>query len=339
MTDPMTPREHDDMRDLLLAGTQRIRPAAGARLLVAAAVAVVVVSGVVGAVATTILTRESPAPVASSPVVVACDAPDPPEAVLPPADVPSPGTTVPLESDPCVTATRDQGVAAWFDETKKTDVGSLRGFQSAGGLQPWTARLDDDRGPCLLLRAAGTDAWTDIACGADGAPARIERLIADGGALRFQIAGDGVVVSYIPWQETQTDPIPPVADGCEPADLPAASLPYAELPAPDAVLTPPPDPCLTAHSLLGSATWLEEHGVDSASVQGFQAVAGIEPWTASLNDGSGSCILLRRDDRNGFADVDCRSDGTAPSVEREVDGAVVRFSNEGGGVEVTVSSR
>jgi len=336
MTDPMTPREHDDMRDLLLAGTQRIRPAAGPRLLVAAAVAVVVVAGVVGAVATTVLTREPAPPVTSSP---ACDAPDPSQALLPPAAVPSGGSTVTLDPDPCLTATREQGEAAWFDETKKVDVGSLRGFQSIAGLQPWTARLDDGRGPCLLLRRVGSPEWTDIACGTGGAPSSIQWLIDDGGALRLQISGGVVVVSHIPWEQTQTDPIPPVADGCEPTDFPRASLPEAELPAPGAVLAPLPDRCLTAHSLLGSASWLEEHGVDSASVQGFQAVAGIEAWTAALRDGSGSCMLLRRDDRNGFAEVDCRSDATAPSLERDLDGAVVRFSNVDGKVEVTVVSR
>jgi hypothetical protein len=64
---PLTPREHSEMRDLVLAGTQRIRPAESHRTqLVAAGVALILVGAVTGGVVTTALNREGrPGPVAS----------------------------------------------------------------------------------------------------------------------------------------------------------------------------------------------------------------------------------------------------------------------------------
>lgn len=53
MTEPLTPREHADVRDLLLAGSERMKPSGVRRALVPAAVAVVLVAGIVG---TTVVT-------------------------------------------------------------------------------------------------------------------------------------------------------------------------------------------------------------------------------------------------------------------------------------------
>ncbi|WP_109209149.1 MULTISPECIES: hypothetical protein [Microbacterium] len=125
---------------------------------------------------------------------------------------------------------------------------------------------------------------------------------------------------------TTSKTMPP--DWCEPREFPEASLDGAAAPAPGEHLTLPADPCLTAKSLLGSYSWLEDQGIDADQIQGFQAVAGIEPWTAPLADGTGHCILLRADDHNGWGKIACDTPGGSASVERTVDGASLRFSLE-----------
>jgi hypothetical protein len=55
MSNQLTPREHSDIRDLLLAGSQQIKPSGARRALVPAAVAIVLVVGVVGTVVATTL--------------------------------------------------------------------------------------------------------------------------------------------------------------------------------------------------------------------------------------------------------------------------------------------
>lgn len=66
--DRLSPREHSEMRDILLAGTQRIRPAGGRRTqMIAASIALVLVAGVTGgAIATaTIFGSDAIAPVST----------------------------------------------------------------------------------------------------------------------------------------------------------------------------------------------------------------------------------------------------------------------------------
>lgn len=74
MNDGMTPREHDDVRSLLLAGAQRIRPAASRRTILSAAVSLIVVAGVVGGVATAALSNRA-APIAGVPSETATPTP------------------------------------------------------------------------------------------------------------------------------------------------------------------------------------------------------------------------------------------------------------------------
>lgn len=66
--DELTPREHNEMRDLLVAGTQRIRPAGSHRAqFVAAGVALILVGAVTGGIFTAALRDDSaPNPVASA---------------------------------------------------------------------------------------------------------------------------------------------------------------------------------------------------------------------------------------------------------------------------------
>lgn len=65
--DELTPREHSEMRDLVLAGTQRIPPAGSGRMqFVAAAIALTLVGAVTGGILTVAFTHDGPpAPVAS----------------------------------------------------------------------------------------------------------------------------------------------------------------------------------------------------------------------------------------------------------------------------------
>lgn len=67
--DKLSPREHDDMRDLVLAGTHRIKPVGAHRMqIVAASVALVLVAGVTaGSIATASLLGSSPVAPAVTP--------------------------------------------------------------------------------------------------------------------------------------------------------------------------------------------------------------------------------------------------------------------------------
>ncbi len=124
---------------------------------------------------------------------------------------------------------------------------------------------------------------------------------------------------------------------CEPSDFPRAWLPDATLPAPGEHIALAPDPCLSVKSLLGSYAWLEDQGIDADLIQGFQSVAGIEPWIAPLADGSGGCILIRADDRNGWGMIACDSPGAPAMIEQTVDGSTLRFVTENGVVGVYIT--
>jgi hypothetical protein len=111
-------------------------------------------------------------------------------AVLPPA----PGTYVTLRPDPVLDADRlILGTGVWLDE-QGIDVSSAHGFESVGTIHPWTAKLKDGSGQCILIRSDyGTGGWSEIVCNTDGVPAWVERAVG-GAVLRFTIAGDGVQV-------------------------------------------------------------------------------------------------------------------------------------------------
>jgi hypothetical protein len=204
MTNEMTPREHEDMRDLVLAGAQRIRPVGSHRRLASVGVSVIVVAAITGGVA-----------------------------------------------------------------------GLVNG------------RVAPDEVPAVAPTDSSSELW----------PA----------------------------------PDPPA---CEPSPFPGASLPGIALPAPGERVTLEEDPCLTVKSLLGTIPWLDSQGIDAARIQGYERVAGIEPWTAPLADGSGSCILIRGRDRNGWGPIACDSTSAPASVEQTTDGSVLRFVIENGAIAV-----
>lgn len=220
MTDQLTPREHDDMRDLLVAGTQRIRPALSRRAQIGAGVAVLLIAGTVGGVATTALfTSPDVAPAGPSPtptirdegestrVPVVDATPVSPEgrllqvpgggevtslpAVLPPA----PGTALILRPDPVLD---DRFILGTYSrlEGMGIDVPSAQGFETVGTITPWTARLKDGNGMCILLRAGGNNGWSEVSCDAVDAQASVEREV-EGVVLRFTIVGGAVEVQAL----------------------------------------------------------------------------------------------------------------------------------------------
>ena len=134
-----------------------------------------------------------------------------------------------------------------------------------------------------------------------------------------------------------TPTMPP--EWCKPAELPRASLPAAALPSPGDHLTLELDPCLTARSLLGWGMWLEDQGIDSSRIQGFQSVAGLRPWTAPLADGRGRCIIMGSADGTGTGTVACDSAGVPATMERSAGGSLLRFVIENSAIAVYAASR
>jgi hypothetical protein len=127
VNDRLSPREHAEVRDLVLAGTQHIRPAGRRRTqAISAAIALVLVGGVTGgAIATAAIlgTDGAPAPVASQPTVD----PTPTRA---PSAAPSPMTTP--ESPPPQPPAPTEGVVPFGADCANTltdeEVDALRGL-------------------------------------------------------------------------------------------------------------------------------------------------------------------------------------------------------------------
>ncbi|GAA5198936.1 hypothetical protein [Microbacterium jejuense] len=225
MNDHLSPHEHDDMRDLLLAGTQRIRPAARRRTWIAAGTAAILVAAVVGGVAVTaqLGSRHEAPPAAPTPsltpeVIIPFDASRAPEE-SPPAEAPgvgekiwtphgdvvrlpavSPpavGTRITLPADQVLTIRALLGTGVWLDDNG-FDGATAQGYQSVWRVHPWTADRSDGSGTCLFIRADyGGGGWSEAVCPAAGAPAVIERRV-DGELLRFTIDGDAVDVYAVP---------------------------------------------------------------------------------------------------------------------------------------------
>jgi hypothetical protein len=234
MNDELTRREHDDMRDLLMAGTQRIRPATSRRLRIAGLVAVVLVAATVGAVTATALSGDRLGAPAGPPSPGVTHAPTPSHAPtqapapsqtpvlaqptpmsatgedvegvgghwtrLPAIFPPAPGTHIVLEPDPVLTSRRFiLGTSVALDE-QGIDVESAHGLQSVDSLHPWIADLKDGTGKCILMRTDyRTGGWSDVVCDAPGVPAVVVReRERDGALLRFTIVGDAIDVYGVP---------------------------------------------------------------------------------------------------------------------------------------------
>lgn len=220
MSDELTPREHDDMRDLLLAGTQRIRPAVSRRAWLSAAVAIVLVAGAVGGVVATAvnIAPRGDARVASDPTATPPPAEPDPHPVMPdpghvardpnstqidPGEVmpttttvepPAPGAHLRLQPVPIYDDRLILGTASSL-EAQGIDVPSAQGFQSVGSIHPWIANQKDGTGRCLLIRQDyDGGGWSEIVCDAGGVPASVEREV-DGRTLLFTIV-DGAVDVY-----------------------------------------------------------------------------------------------------------------------------------------------
>ncbi len=208
MSDELTPREHDDMRDLLLAGTQRIRPAASHRAKIAAAFAVVLVAGTVGGITATALYApergDPPAAVEPSPALtprapIVTEPSDPTSPWWLTASVPPPARGTHSSLDP-VPGYDDQlilGSGIWL-EAQGIDIASAQGFQSVGLIHPWIADMQHGGGQCILIRKDySTGGWSEVVCDTAGAAASVERRV-DGVLLRFTIADGRIDVFALP---------------------------------------------------------------------------------------------------------------------------------------------
>lgn len=119
MNDELSAREHADMRDVVMAGAQRIRPAGRHRTqLVAAAVALVLIGGVTGGAVTTaalLATEQTPAPAESRTPTPTRTAPTPTPTVSPtptPEEPPAPVTGVMPFGGECANTLTDEEVDA-----------------------------------------------------------------------------------------------------------------------------------------------------------------------------------------------------------------------------------
>lgn len=139
--------------------------------------------------------------------------------------------------------------------------------------------------------------------------------------------------------ETIIDPLPTLSTPLPIATEPGApALPRrVTAPPPATHLTLQPVPEYDVRLILGTSEGLHTQGIDVASAQGFQSVSGIHPWIANLRDGSGQCILIRKDYQSGgWSEIVCDAGGAPAAVEREVDGDVLRFTIVDGHIDVTV---
>jgi hypothetical protein len=215
MTDELSAREHDDMRDLLIAGTQRIRPAASHRARLSAGVAALLVAGTVAGVTATVFytERQNDAPANPSPTPVLTEEVQPTPIAgegevirvptggevtrLPAVFAPTPGSFLALPPDPVLNVRVLLGSGVWMVENG-IDSGSAQGFQSVGAIHPWTADLQDGSGRCILIKSdyAG-GGWSDVVCDAEGLPATLEREL-DGQTLVFTIGDHAVDVYAVP---------------------------------------------------------------------------------------------------------------------------------------------
>jgi hypothetical protein len=131
MNDDLTPREHSEIRDLVLAGAQRIRPAHKHRAQFAAgAVALVLVALVTGGALATASLLGSDARPAPSPTVSQTETPPTP------TPVPTPTTTAPPAPD-----APSEGVAPFGGDCANTltdeEVNALRGIGMARSDYRW----------------------------------------------------------------------------------------------------------------------------------------------------------------------------------------------------------
>lgn len=119
MNDELSAREHADMRDVVMAGAQRIRPAGRHRTrIVAAAIALVLVGGVTGGAVTTAAllgAEQTPAPAESRTPTPTTTAPTPTPTVSPtptPEEPPAPVTGVMPFGGECANTLTDEEVDA-----------------------------------------------------------------------------------------------------------------------------------------------------------------------------------------------------------------------------------
>jgi hypothetical protein len=202
MSNQMTPREHDDMRDLLLASTQRISPTGARRALISAGLALLLIGAVVGAVvATTLRPNDQVAstptsdPVTTLTPTPSATAENPIDgAPLPPISFSKVGEHLTLSPDPTLTWEALHGALEWVD-AHGLDIESLQGFQRADNIQPWTAMTEDGSGTCILIRTTDGSVFDSFGCDAGGAPTVVRA--AGGATMRFTLEGENIDAHFV----------------------------------------------------------------------------------------------------------------------------------------------
>ncbi len=137
------------------------------------------------------------------------------------------------------------------------------------------------------------------------------------------------------------------------ATPPATTIsPRISATAPVGGVTLAPNPDLTGNNLYAASEWAASAGVDVSTLQSYQNVGTITPWTGTLGDGSARCVLLMTNEGGRkFRNVSCDASGGQPSVaivesaDHAVDagidlpvGAVLLFIETGDGIEFRLST-
>jgi len=207
MSEELTQREHDDLRYVVLLGTQQDVRSARRRQWLALAIALFV-GGALGAVATAGYSMREPVntpPSCGVSIAANCEPRPTPSATshapesdanpLPPLEIPAIGAHRTLPPDPRLTPAHLFG-ALERAEQQGIDSATLQGFQRVGKFEPWVADTHEGHMACISIRTSDGSLLDPMECEPFGMMPSIE-MPYEGSTLRFVYTGGGVDVYVV----------------------------------------------------------------------------------------------------------------------------------------------
>ena len=117
------------------------------------------------------------------------------------------------------------------------------------------------------------------------------------------------------------------------------------------VATLPLDIERTRRGLFGAADWAWLAGFDTATLEAYQRIGTITPWTANKRDYDARCLLLITQEGRIFSHMGCAGPGELPTLGLVVTkdsafsvgsrlpvGSAVLFVDTGSGIEVQTAT-